>query len=315
MTQATSEKRFHTRQGDLFSPIASNTLHDRATPAPPPATPAVQNDFLQSQAGGISMDRPLQLPAGAHWRETVAGQQRLGYILMRSRRRTIGFVISDEGLRVTAPAWASQAQIDDAVRQKARWILSKLEAWQSRREQLSLAHTRWQHEGDFPYLGIAVQLALGAAPIAGALGQAHYQGDPTLPTAADVLHLSLPMSAESTRVRDITEAWLQQQAAHILQSRLQDMAAQHGLAVRSLRLSSARTRWGSCTSDGRIMLNWRLIHFSPAIIDYVIAHELAHLREMNHSSRFWHEVERIIPEYEQARAALRSHHPGDTPVL
>ncbi|WP_083969458.1 SprT family zinc-dependent metalloprotease [Kerstersia gyiorum] len=308
-------------QGDLFAPTQSIPTHG-ASPAAPvvPAgqqalPPAATGGFLQQQPGRLVMDRPAQLPPGAQWRETLSGMQRLGYTLMRSRRRTIGFLISDDGLRVTAPAWASQAQIDDAVRQKTRWIVTKLEAWQNRRTQLSMAHTRWQHGGEFPFLGVGIRLALGAAPSVGAQGQQSYQGDPCCPEAGDILHLSLPMDAESSRIREITEAWLQRQAALQFQQRLQHMATQHGLTVRSLRLSAARTRWGSCTSDGRIMLNWRLIHFSPAIIDYVIAHELAHLREMNHGPDFWNEVGRIIPDYEQARAALRSHHPGDIPVL
>ncbi|CAM4259383.1 M48 family metallopeptidase [Kerstersia similis] len=302
-------------QGDLFAPTQSITAHGNAPADLPHSTPDASAGFLQQQAGRLIMDRPVQLPPGAQWRETLSGSQRLGYTLMRSRRRTIGFLISDDGLRVTAPSWASQAQIDDAVRQKTRWIVTKLEAWQQRRTQLSMAHTRWQHGGEFPFLGISVRIALGAAPAAGQQGQQSYQGDPEQPSAGDVLHLSLPMDAESSRIREITEAWLQRQAAALFQQRLQALAAAHGLRVRSLRLSAARTRWGSCTSDGRIMLNWRLVHFAPAIIDYVIAHELAHLREMNHGPDFWHEVSRIIPDYEPARAALRSHHPGDIPVL
>jgi len=70
-------------------------------------------------------------------------------------------------------------------------------------------------------------------------------------------------------------------------------------------LSSAGTRWGSAGADGTIRLNWRLVHFAPAVIDYVVAHELAHLREMNHSAAFWDVVRSVVPGYEQARASLR----------
>src|SRR5690606_804020 len=88
-----------------------------------------------------------------------------------------------------------------------------------------------------------------------------------------------------------------------------------GLHIRRWRLSSAATRWGSCSSDGNIMLNWRLIHFEPDIIDYVIAHEIAHLREMNHSKDFWREVGLILPGFERARDALRQHAPGSLPLI
>ena len=75
--------------------------------------------------------------------------------------------------------------------------------------------------------------------------------------------------------------------------------------MKRLRLSSAQTRWGSASSDGSVRLNWRLIHFTPAIIDYVVAHELAHLLEMNHSPAFWQVVRLVLPGFEQAREALR----------
>ena len=75
--------------------------------------------------------------------------------------------------------------------------------------------------------------------------------------------------------------------------------------MKSLRLSSAQTRWGSASADGSIRLNWRLIHFAPAIIDYVVAHELAHLREMNHSPAFWETVRSVLPDFERSREALR----------
>jgi predicted metal-dependent hydrolase len=80
-------------------------------------------------------------------------------------------------------------------------------------------------------------------------------------------------------------------------------------------LSSAATRWGSCTADGKIRLNWRLVHFPMSLIDYVVAHELAHLKEMNHSPRFWDTVESIFPEFREAREQLRSHPPELLPAF
>src|SRR5690606_24676448 len=108
-------------------------------------------------------------------------------------------------------------------------------------------------------------------------------------------------------------AWLQQRAGAVFGSRLAHFLQVSGLKIRRWRLSSAATRWGSCTSDGNIMLNWRLIHFAPSIIDYVIAHELAHLREMNHSRDFWAEVGNIMPDYEAAKNVLRRHDPATLP--
>ena len=75
--------------------------------------------------------------------------------------------------------------------------------------------------------------------------------------------------------------------------------------MKRLSLSAAATRWGSAGADGSIRLNWRLVHFALPVIDYVVVHELAHLREMNHSARFWDAVRSVLPDYEAARLALR----------
>ena len=109
------------------------------------------------------------------------------------------------------------------------------------------------------------------------------------------------------------QAFLKQMARDRLAGASDRYADTLGLTYTRLTLRDTRSRWGSCTSDGSIMLNWRLIHFAPSIIDYVIAHELAHLREMNHSSDFWAEVEQILPDYEQARAILKRHDPATLP--
>ena len=79
-----------------------------------------------------------------------------------------------------------------------------------------------------------------------------------------------------------------------------------GRSYSALALRDARSRWGSCSATGTISLNWRLVHFGPAVIDYVVAHELAHLREMNHSEAFWAVVRSVVPDVEAARGALRT---------
>jgi len=271
---------------------------------------------------------PPSLPPGARWRTVPTEQQSIGFVLQRSRRRSIGFVVGDDGLRVTAPTWVTLAQIDEAVREKARWILAKLREWEARRQRLTLSHTHWRDGGELPYLGCRVGLRLGSAPghphaapaadararAAGA-AQAWFSGDADAPRPDDALWLALPPDAGHARVRDTAQAWLQRRAQAWFDARLQELLARTGLTIRRWRLSSAATRWGSCSSDGSIMLNWRLIHFAPPVIDYVIAHELAHLREMNHSRDFWAEVGNILPDFEQARDTLRRHDPADIPHL
>lgn len=277
--------------------------------APPRAEPAPPSGCAPTSAGSVvPTPCPELLPEGARWREVQTEQQTIGFVLLRSRRRSIGFVITDDGLRVTIPNWVTLGQADAAVREKSPWILAKLRDWHARKEQLAIAHTRWQAGGELPYLGKRIVLALGADQ-----RQAYLSGDADAPEDGATLWLALPAHADAARVRDAAQAWLQQRAGAWFGARLAHFLQISGLKIRRWRLSSAATRWGSCTSDGNIMLNWRLIHFTPAIIDYVIAHELAHLREMNHSQDFWAEVGHILPNFEDAKKALRRHDPSLLP--
>ena len=108
--------------------------------------------------------------------------------------------------------------------------------------------------------------------------------------------------------------WFCEQASEVFAARLDLYAERLGVRYASMALSSAGTRWGSCTVEGNIRLNWRLIHFALPLIDYVVAHELAHLLEMNHSARFWARVESVYPDYDGAKMALRKRS-QELPVL
>jgi predicted metal-dependent hydrolase len=115
----------------------------------------------------------------------------------------------------------------------------------------------------------------------------------------------VPPGASATQVREVAEAWLKKQAHTLFEQRLQHFAPLLGVQWRKLSLSSASTRWGSARIDGHIRLNWRLIHLPLTQIDYVVVHELAHLREMNHGPRFWDTVGGVMPDYRERRQKLR----------
>ncbi|AUA54907.1 Protein of uncharacterised function DUF45 [Achromobacter spanius] len=294
-------------QADSPQPVTpTNLFPDAATADTPKGEPLLT--LSPNASSRVPTPCPDPLPPGARWREVPTEQQPIGFVLLRSRRRSIGFVITDDGLRVTAPSWVTLTQIDDAVREKARWILTKLREWHARKQQLAIAHTRWQAGGELPYLGKRIVLGVG-----GDSRQSRLSGDADAPQDGDTLLLALPSAADQSRIRDAAQAWLQQRAGAWFGARLAHFLQISGLKIRRWRLSSAATRWGSCTSDGNIMLNWRLIHFAPGIIDYVIAHELAHLREMNHSQDFWREVGQILPDFEDAKNILRRHDPASLP--
>jgi len=117
----------------------------------------------------------------------------------------------------------------------------------------------------------------------------------------------------SERLPPHAEAQLRRQADVELRPRLAELAAEHGLAVTRVSIRGQRSRWGSCSPSGTISLNWRLAQLPPAVRDYVLIHELAHLRHLNHSARFWKEVARMCPGYTEARAWLRARHRLGTP--
>lgn len=221
--------------------------------------------------------------------------QLLEYALRRSRRRSIGFLIDDQGLRVSAPSWITLAAIENAIRSKQDWISSKL---QQRREHALLPQKNplpWGDGSLLPYLGAHLTLRIWNTR------SARIDFDPV----KGELHLHLPPDASQQQLQTHLQQWLQAQARRLFGQRLPHYAEKLGASYHSFALSSAKTQWGSCTSQGKIRLNWRLIHFPLALIDYVIAHELAHLREMNHSPRFWATVASIYPEHAAARSQLR----------
>ncbi len=237
---------------------------------------------------------PSPVAAPGPQRELHLGEHRVAYELRRARRRSIGFVVGSEGLRVSAPRWLPQADIERALLQKSDWILRKLVEQGERAQRVEAARIEWRDGGMLKFLGRPVWLRLDPA----ATGV-------RLDDSGALLLLGLPLSASQEQVRDTVQAWLKRRARAVFEPRCQHFAQALGVQMTQLRLSSAQTRWGSASVDGTIRLNWRLIHFAPDIIDYVVAHELAHLREMNHSARFWAVVASVLPDYQVARGRLR----------
>lgn len=268
------------------------------------------DERVQLRLFDLTVPPPPVLPDGAQWRTVNTPLQPIGFVLQRTRRRTIGFVVDDTGLRVTAPHWATLAQVDQAVAGRAPWILEKLQLRHQRLEQHATAQRLWAQHGRIPYMGCHITLELCTAQ-----KEARFSGRPDVPEPGDTLSLPLPEQASEQRIQDSVHAWLQRQARWWFGLRLQHFLEISGQPLHSWRLSAATTRWGSCTSARRILLNWRLIHFNHDVIDYVIAHEVAHLREMNHSPAFWREVARLMPHYAPARLELKRHRPGVLPLL
>lgn len=227
-------------------------------------------------------------------RRALAGSNVVEYRLRRARRRTIGFQIDDDGLTISAPRWVTLREIEAAIAEKSRWISTKQREWQAWREKRRLPQVVFAEGATLPYLGGEVTLRLRAEVVATRLHVERLE-----------LLLALPQDAREHQIRDAVQAWLQGEAARIFGERIARFGDRIGPKFTGWRLSSARSQWGSCTHDGRVRLNWRLVHFALPVIDYVVAHELAHLQELNHSPRFWKAVEQLLPGFEAARDAIK----------
>lgn len=244
-------------------------------------------------------------PGGKKQRRIRLGERTVDYAFRRGRRRTIGFTIDAQGLRVAAPRWVGIGEVEDAIRERQEWIFTKLAEMQKHRT--SIPRVRWEDGGALPYLGRDITLRL-ASPQRRATS-------PVFDCDARTLTVALPPQASGSQLRDRVQAWLQGEARTLFLERIAHFETRLGVRHRVLRLSSARTRWGSCSADGRILLNWRLIHFPLSSIDYVVAHELAHLKEMNHGPRFWATVATILPDYEATRDRMKHHPPELLPIF
>ncbi len=236
-------------------------------------------------------------------RRLHVGNHILEFTLKRSNRRSIGFIIDDAGLRVTAPRWVTVGEIDNAIREKQHWILTKLAERRERAARSRPAAMQWIDGATLSYLGNPLTLRL--RPLQDKVIH--------LDDASAELIICLPANSSEQQLKDRVQAWLQVEARRVFGERLPLYAARLGVSYHSYTLSSATRQWGSCTADGRIRLNWRLIHFSLPLIDYVVAHELSHLREMNHGPQFWATVQSIFPEFEAARKMLRQQAPATLP--
>ena len=236
-------------------------------------------------------------------REVRLGEHQVGYEFRRARRRSIGFVVSAEGLSVSAPRWVGVGEVEQALQSKAGWILRKLHEQQQRAERMQAQRVEWRDGTGLPFLGDTVILVLDAR-VTGAVLHTAAEALPGVPRLT--LHVGLPQTATQAQIREAVQSWLQRQARRVFEERCAHFAPRLNVRIKRLSLSSASTRWGSASADGSVRLNWRLIHFGLPVIDYVVTHELAHLREMNHSAAFWEVVRSVLPDYEERRGRLRS---------
>jgi predicted metal-dependent hydrolase len=272
----------------------------RPKAAPPTSTPVDPAERLDTVLVPASFRHPRAN------REAVLGDAVVAYEFRRGRRRNIGFMVGPEGLTVSAPKWVPLYEVDAALQDKSGWIMRKLGDAHERHQRAESARIDWRDGAMFPFMGEQVIVVLDprhAFDEVGAVLNTEGEALPGVPRLT--LHVGLSQHAQADQVRDAVQAWLMRQARRVFAERLDHFAPQLGVKWRKLVLSNAGTRWGTAHSDGLIRLNWRLIHFRMPVIDYVVAHELSHLRVMDHSPRFWDTVSTVVPDYAQLRRQLK----------
>jgi len=197
--------------------------------------------------------------------------------------------VDERGLTVSVPWHTSDRYIARFLQDSASWVLRKLKTWESRKPKTRL----WQAGELVDYLGRQLRLVLVAQHYSLAQLQ-----------EGDVLALSLPEPHTADTVRAALLKWYRRHARAHFSARVEYYSGQLAVEAPRVFISNAKTLWGSCNAKREVRLSWRLMQAAPHVVDYVVAHELAHLRQMNHSARFWRVVEQLCPDHGSARAEL-----------
>jgi predicted metal-dependent hydrolase len=239
-------------------------------------------------AGGTGRPPPRARDGLA--KRVVLDGEMVDYRLVRARRRTIGMEVNLDGLTVRAPRWVTLCEIEAALAERAKWIVKALAEWRARRRDVM--PREWKSGA--PILFRGRELALEVFPAR------------RVSVAPDLFHLTIlhPHSHDEAQVAALVGKWLKDEAWSLVAPRVGAYAQRITSVTPAVRLSNARSEWGSCNARGEIRLNWRLVQLPPTLAEYVVAHEVAHLVELNHSARFWAIVEALMPGHAALRREL-----------
>jgi predicted metal-dependent hydrolase len=227
-------------------------------------------------------------PSDEHWLMAGTRRVRLCFVRNRRARRYILRLRADGAARVTVPRGGSVAEARRFAERNAAWLEQQL------LRQVLRPHrpTAWLLGTEILFRGGRVRLEPGEN---GESGLIRFGGE------------VVPVTDAASDLRPAIERHLRKLAARELPARVFELAAPHRLPVQRVTVRNQRSRWGSCSRRRTISLNWRLVQTPLFVRDYLVLHELAHLKEMNHSRRFWSEVERLCPAFREAEHWLKQH--------
>ena len=220
----------------------------------------------------------------------LAGKNIAYPLKLSSRRRSIGLRIDDRGLTVSGPWRVSEKWLHSVLQDRAHWVVEKLGNWQIRKP----VEVRYADGEEVSYLGETLTLCV--APGLFAAPPARRRSE---------LWVFIANNDGAAQIEQAVVRWYRQEAERLFAERVAHYAALLNVAPRAIRLSSAKTQWGCCTARGTVRLNLQLVKLPLCLVDYVVVHELAHLREMNHSAAFWEAVGSVCPDYARLRRELK----------
>ena len=230
-------------------------------------------------------------PPAAEQRAALLAGKHVTYTLKRSgKRRSIGLRVDDRGLTVSVPLSASEKWLHSVLQDKAQWVVEKLNGWQASVPEA----VRWVDGGMISWLGELLTLRVV---------QGLFVASPT--RRGNELWVFVDRSGAG-HIEQAVVHWYRLEAKQLFAERVAHYAPMLKAAPRVIKLSSAKTQWGCCTARGTVHLNVQLIKLPLRLIDYVVAHELAHLHELNHSAAFWKVVGSVCPDYVRLRSELKA---------
>ncbi|MDH7565961.1 MAG: SprT family zinc-dependent metalloprotease [Clostridiales bacterium] len=223
---------------------------------------------------------------------------RILYTLLKTKRKTIGISVDRNGeVKVSAPFRISEKQICEVVQKKADWIVKKVN--EVRERNANTVCREFVSGEKFLYLGKEYTLEIVEKDLG--------KSEVFIQEYTMAVYISQGLSEESRKqaIKEALVKWYRQRFAEIVKERIDKYSLQLKVAPCKVVIKDQKTRWGSCSKKGNINLNWRLVMAPLDVIDYVVVHELCHLKVMNHSKDFWNLVESILPNYHESRKWLK----------
>ncbi len=273
------------------SAAARNLAQQHPPKLPPGASQSSTTALKREESAQHTPATPPSVAAQGvrHYRLHIEEQEVVYQVARRARRRSIGLIVNQSGLTVALPPWVTLQDAEQAIRAQWPWVKRKLAHWH---RVTTLSAPQFQEGETLPWMGQTRVLRLYAKQLSLAL-----EPEPALEP--------LEVDPRQGPVPELVRDWYRARALDYLPGRVAFFAEKLGHPLPRIFITNARTRWGSCNSRGEIRLHWRLMKASPAEIDYVVAHEVAHLAHLDHSPAFWATLARLYPDYEAASQALK----------